>query len=265
MNKCLLFLGLIVLSLVGCNEENEEFDCGTITLELSVLETSNATCVLGGSASFSVLNGLEPYEYSINGTSFRTENSFDGLSAGNYTLSVRDENQCTAQLDFEIEEDPGILSVEIQVLQSANGCGGSSGSVLVTASSANQGEVRYNIDGGDYGVISQFDDLSNGDHIVAVIDELGCEDEAIVYIPSDISYSSSVKSIIDLNCAISGCHIAGTSRVDFTVFSNVQTQATNIRTRTQNGVMPPSDSDRSLTDTEIGTIACWVDDGALNN
>lgn len=265
VSRILFSLTLVSMFLMSCEEEEVAIDCATVTLKATISEVSNATCLERGSASFTVADGLEPYEYSINGTSFVSTNVFDNLKAGTYTLHVRDENQCTTQFDFDILEDEGISSVETQVLQSAEGCGGTSGSVLVTVSSPNEGEIQYNIDGGEYSNESQFDNLPNGDHTIRVLDAAGCEEESLVYVPSGISYETNVKSIIELNCTLANCHVAGTSRVDFTVFSNVQAQADLIMERTGNTSMPPSSSNKVLTDTEIDLIACWVNDGAPNN
>ncbi len=52
----------------------------------------NASCTnpTGGSITLSTSGGLAPYTYSLNGGSFQSNSSFTGLTAGNYTLSVRD-------------------------------------------------------------------------------------------------------------------------------------------------------------------------------
>ena len=64
------------------------------------------------------------------------------------------------------------------------------------------------------------------------------------------------------NCAVSGCH-NGTQFPDFRSLSNIQQNKDQIRQRTQTGNMPPNG--RSLTQQQIDLIACWIDDGALDN
>ena len=49
----------------------------------------------------------------------------------------------------------------------------------------------------------------------------------------------------------------------FTVFSNIQSSASQIKSLTQSGAMPKNGS--KLSQTQLDAIACWVDDGALNN
>ncbi|MBD8487134.1 2-polyprenyl-6-methoxyphenol hydroxylase [Echinicola sp. CAU 1574] len=77
--------------------------------------------------------------------------------------------------------------------------------------------------------------------------------------------SGEVSTIIQNNCAVSGCHVAGTGRVNFTIKQNIIDNATQIRTYTQSGFMPPSDSGRSLTTSQKDDIFCWVSAGAQDN
>ena len=78
---------------------------------------------------------------------------------------------------------------------------------------------------------------------------------------SQITYSTSISSIIETNCSIPGCH-SGSQSPDFRDFTNIQLNASRIKIRTQNRTMPKVGS---LTQQEIDMIACWVDNGALNN
>lgn len=83
---------------------------------------------------------------------------------------------------------------------------------------------------------------------------------------TNISFQNEVNAIITTNCAIPGCHNGdiGASR-NWTVFSNVQNSAQAIRSRTGARTMPPSNSGITLSDAQISTIACWVEQGAQNN
>jgi len=83
-----------------------------------------------------------------------------------------------------------------------------------------------------------------------------CED-------STASLSADIQPIIQTNCT--GCHTAGTGRVDFTVKDNIIQYASAIRTNTQSGTMPPPASGRTLTDDQKELIFCWVENGAKDN
>ena len=78
---------------------------------------------------------------------------------------------------------------------------------------------------------------------------------------SEVTYSANISTIIEANCAISGCH-AGSVSPDFREFNTIQSKSDRIKVRTQNRTMPKNGS---LTQQEIDQIACWVDNGALDN
>ena len=81
-----------------------------------------------------------------------------------------------------------------------------------------------------------------------------------------VSFQDEIADIITTNCAIPGCHNGdlGASR-DWTDFSALQRSAQAVRSRTGARTMPPANSGITLTDAQIGAIACWVEQGAQNN
>ena len=78
----------------------------------------------------------------------------------------------------------------------------------------------------------------------------------------EVSFKSTVKPIIDTSCAISGCHVAGTGRVDFTVLANIQAQASTMKVKLNNGSMPKTGT---ITSTQKTNIVNWIDQGAKDN
>lgn len=80
-----------------------------------------------------------------------------------------------------------------------------------------------------------------------------------------VSFMGDIKPIIETNCLLSGCHGDNSALPDWGDFSVFQANAQKVKTRTSNGTMPPSGSGRSLTEEQVQKIACWADNGALNN
>ena len=97
-----------------------------------------------------------------------------------------------------------------------------------------------------------------------VTDDNGCQNSVTVSVDNGTSYNDDIVPIINTNCAVSGCHDGNSSPPDWTDLALVQENAENIKTRTMDGSMPPAGR-QDLQPTEIQAIACWVDDGALNN
>jgi hypothetical protein len=83
-----------------------------------------------------------------------------------------------------------------------------------------------------------------------------------------VSFADQVNPIINTSCAIPGCH-NGDNGADknWTVFSNFQSNKEDVKDRITRppgtpGHMPAAGS---ITDEQIQTIVCWVDQGGLNN
>jgi mono/diheme cytochrome c family protein len=143
-------------------------------------------------------------------------------------------------------------------------CGGKDGGMQATGTGGKQ-PYQYSIDGNTFQANNAFASLAAGNYTLTIKDGNNCTSTAAISIgvnPGSISYESTVKSIIATNCAISGCHVAGTGRANFSEFSTIQARAAQIKTRTRDKSMPLG---RTLTDEQIQQIACWVDAGAPNN
>lgn len=79
------------------------------------------------------------------------------------------------------------------------------------------------------------------------------------------SFSLNVQPLVEQNCAVSGCHVPGGQLPDLTNFSSIQQNSFLIKNRIENRTMPPPQSGKQLSEQEIHTISCWVDNGAANN
>ena len=75
------------------------------------------------------------------------------------------------------------------------------------------------------------------------------------------TYESSIKAIIDSNCATSGCHDGTNPRPSYKNYQNVFNNRNNIKARVVNGSMPPP-SRPDLSQEQIDMIDCWVSNGA---
>lgn len=85
-----------------------------------------------------------------------------------------------------------------------------------------------------------------------------CQTEAL-------TYTANIRQIINTNCAIGGCHVAGTGRVNLTTYAGVKEVADNGLLRQKVIVeksMPPS---WSLTTCEIRQLDAWLRAGAPEN
>lgn len=79
------------------------------------------------------------------------------------------------------------------------------------------------------------------------------------------SYAADVSPIILSSCAINaGCHANGSTNGPgpLTIYAEVYSARSQIRTAVANGTMPKNGS---LTSDQKNAIICWIDSGAPNN
>ncbi len=245
---------------VGCGSSESEpaTDCNNSSLIANLVTKSDAHCSQTD-ASFEVQGngGAAPYQYSIDGSTFQSGGAFSNLAAGNYTVRVKDADDCVSTLQVNVLNEDGV-NMTASVTES--GCGTSQGQIVVTASGG-VGPYSFSLNGGDFSSNNTFDQLSSGEYTVVAKDASNCEISQSVTVSTGISFSNSVAQIISNNCATSSCH-GGTQSPDLRNFSNIQAFASQIKTLTGNGTMP---KEGTLSNEQIAAIACWVDDGAKDN
>ncbi|CAN5347669.1 hypothetical protein BH23BAC1_BH23BAC1_08350 [soil metagenome] len=80
-----------------------------------------------------------------------------------------------------------------------------------------------------------------------------------------VTFTNHIDPILKANCALPGCHVSGRQIPDLTDLNQIQNSAIQIKHRTSNRTMPPPESGKNLTRSEIEQISCWVDSGAIND
>ncbi|GAA5020343.1 hypothetical protein GCM10011506_05060 [Marivirga lumbricoides] len=227
---------LPVLELTATTEAN----CGTANGALSVAVVNPA-----GSSFIFKLNELE-----------NTDGVFTGLTAGNYSITVENEEGCTSSIDAVIKNKDG---VNITTKTKNASCGSNNGSITI-ATEGGVEPLQFRIDTNDFQSTNVFNGLAQGKYQVLVKDANGCEVSSEVEITSDVVFSD-VKALISQNCATASCH-GGNVSPDFRQDGNIVSRASSIQSRTGSKSMPPPSSGKSLSDSQIQQIACWVNDGA---
>jgi hypothetical protein len=251
---------LILLSTFSCAWEQLEprVDCTTSPVVIELLDSEGAGCgASNGSFTINATGGEGPYRY----TSDLENNSdgvFENISAGSYSITATDVKGCSVESNVSIENLEGVNLGDVVITDS--GCGSSVGVIKISVSGGEEPYI-FSLDGGSGQQNNVFSGLTPGSYDISVTDQLGCEITTNADITSGVSYATSIKGIIETNCAISGCH-NGSQSPNLSSFGSIQSSASRIKARTANASMPRG---RTLSQTQIELIACWVDDGALNN
>ena len=254
----LLLWGSIVGTACTSDDLNPPVDCTVDGPAIQVADVGEADCnQQNGFVEVAATGGEGDYQYSIDGGTFQSAPLFEGLGAGTHTVVARDDNGCDANVSLSINNKDG---VNLTLESAEAGCGGSEGTITATPDGG-EAPYEYNINGGPFQGNAVFTNLSTGEYIVSIRDQTGCESSQTIRVNAGISFAASIQAIITSSCAINDCH-NGNQFPDFRVFKNIHDNAANIKKLTGDRTMP---DEGSLTQQQIDQIACWVDDGALQN
>ena len=225
------------------------------------LTAENTGCAANtGKITATSAGGKGTLTYQLGNGSFQSSPIFENLAAGEYTITVKDSENCTTNKKATV----GNANAPTISLVSQNaGCDAKTGRITVTASGGS-GNFQYRINGATFQTNATFSNLAAGAYTISVKDSENCESTAQATLKTGVTYTSNIASIINTNCAISGCH-AGNQSPSLSTFGGVSGNAAQVLSRASSRSMPPASSGLRLTDAEIKLIQCWVGDGTPQN
>jgi gliding motility-associated-like protein len=163
---------LTVTDANGCSTSmNKTVTQPTAALAATVASSQNVNCFGGNNASInvSVTGGTTPYAYNwSNGASTQNINA---LSAGNYTVTVTDANNCTTTLSQTITQPAQALAVSVAASQNVNCFGGNNASITLTTTG---GTAPYSYNWSNGATSQNISGLASGTYTVTVTDANGC-------------------------------------------------------------------------------------------
>jgi len=262
----LIFVALLIyVASCSSNDISEPVDCSTSDLAVQATSQTNpSSCAAqDGSITASGSGGKSPYQFAINTGSYSSVALFPNLSAGTYTLKIKDSNGCEQTVDVVLTA-PGSTLTATSTNTADTQCVSNNGIIEVNASGGSA-PYQYKIGTGAFGSASSFANLAEGSYAVTVKDGSGCTvtiSAKVEHGKTGVSFANEINPILQAKCQSANCHGSGSINGDWTKFSAVSAKAALIKKRTGDKSMPQTGS---LTAEQIALIACWVDDGALNN
>ncbi len=169
----------------------------------SILSTTNTSCFGGANggltASGSGGSGA-PYTYTLT-SPYQTNGigSFSGLSAGTYTVIIKDVAGCTATTTAVISE-PALLTLAPTSIQAK--CFGTATGTINVVGSGGTPSYSYNINGGAYQASNSFANQFAATYAVGIKDANGCVASQTVTISQPSALSIFVSSQ-NANCTAS--------------------------------------------------------------
>ncbi len=169
-------------------------------LEAQVSQQINLNCngENNGSVSVNGTGGTGNLQYTL-GTETNTTGQFNNLSAGNYSISILDENNCETTVQVVISEPTALVS-NIGAQQNVNCFGENNGSVTIN-SSGGTGTISVDLNGNVLtGNSVTFNNLSAGTYPIIVTDENNCQVTSSVEITQNSEVQLSITNAQNINC-----------------------------------------------------------------
>jgi gliding motility-associated-like protein len=130
--------------------------------------------------------GSAPYDYSLNGGAYQTSGSFTGLTAGIYTITVRDALLVTFDISVTITQPVSALGGFIASQTNVLCFGNNTGNVTI-AGSGGVSPYLYKMAGGSYQASGLFETLVAGPYTVTIQDANLCTLDVTVNITQPLA------------------------------------------------------------------------------
>lgn len=107
-----VFTLTVVNTSTGCSASDDVVVSRNVAEPAPQLLVEHVRCFGDGNGAIRVENvvgGIGPWLFSLDGGPFTTQNAFENLSAGNYTLSVQDQNGCIGTALVSVAQPPPLL------------------------------------------------------------------------------------------------------------------------------------------------------------
>ncbi len=162
----------------------------------------NATCGLAnGSITIgAITGGTGPYTYSFNGGGYTTTITYAGLTAGAYTIGVKDANGCTYTTTVTVIDNPGPTAIATTITNST--CGVANGSVTLGAVTGGSPAYTYNFNGMGFSGVTSYNSLAAGGYPLIVKDANGCTFTTSITIIDNPGPTAVTTFPINSNCGL---------------------------------------------------------------
>ena len=153
-----------------------------------------------GSVTLAAEGGTEPYAYSINGSPFGANPTFELLDAGDYTAEILDANNCLSQTTFTINQGYIVSLSELSIENPS--CGNSeSGGISVEAQNGVAPYTYLLSQTGESNSTGIFNDLTSGTYQIITTDINGCITSGEWTLTEESSLNLEVETIEIITCS----------------------------------------------------------------
>ena len=235
-----------------------------ITITGTVVNAGPSAGAFNGSIN-ATASGSSGFTYQLNSGSFQASGIFTSLAAGNYTVTAKDIDGCLKTQSFTIVIDPCIgKTLGISAITTPSDKCANTGNITITATGSTG--FTYQLNSSAFQASNVFTGLAVNSYTIAAKDVDGCiktGTASITQAPAG-SLFSAVKTILQNNCALSGCHsgAAPTGGLNFTLDCTIVGSWDRIKARAVDAptTMPPSPNPQ-LSAADKQKILDWITAG----
>lgn len=163
-----------IRDVAGCTTASIPVTIGVGPELTATTSTTPTSCsgAVNGTITITNTNGTGPFEYSLDGTTFQSSNTFTGLATGNYTITYRNGSGCQSAVQATIQ--PGSPLTATVAVDHVSCYNGNTGSATISISSNGAPPYQYSLDGTTWQNSNQFTGLVAGDYTVHFRDQNQC-------------------------------------------------------------------------------------------
>ncbi len=185
----------------------------TMTTQTVVLEEPTVISVSASAnlntATVSATGGTGNLTFSLDGTNFQSGNTFGNLANGDYTITVRDANGCTATASATISV--AALSGNVEITAAIPCFGG--GANLSVSATGGIPTYQFKLDGNAYQTSGDFSNVAAGSHTIFVKDAAGTVFEINNFTISEPAAVAAAATVFSND--VTGTATGGTSPFTF--------------------------------------------------
>lgn len=163
---------------------------------------TDATCGASDGSIVLTPNPAGTYTYTWSNPLIGNTSAASGLSAGTYSVNIASASGCSKDTSFTISSSGGpdqfVFSAQDETCSLGNG------SLTVSSASGGTGPYSYSLDGSNYFTSNVFSNLSNGNYVLYVQDNLGCQGDTVFAIGSIAGPQSVDITITNATCTSGG-------------------------------------------------------------
>jgi len=169
---------------------NFQINISDFTFNATLSQAEAIACFDGSNGSIvaTVSGGEQPYLYSLDGSNFQASDSFNGLSANTYTVTVVDNNNISITTNPVTLNQPPKLELFADVSQNN----------VTLSVSGGVGDLTFSLNNANFQNSNTFSNLANGDYIFYAMDANGCiaNTEIVSILINDLQVTANISQAV---------------------------------------------------------------------